>query len=113
MHIKGKNLEKVPTSHGNGTPLLKKVFLAKDIIPGVTQIAESEFSEICSMKESIHNHPTMWEIYYVLAGKAKYFVGEEVYDVEPGDFIIVPPKTPHYQDIIEAPHRIFYWGLAI
>ncbi|MEK7203804.1 MAG: cupin domain-containing protein [Patescibacteria group bacterium] len=113
MFTKGKDLKKELTSHGKNIPLLKKVFLAKGVVPRIMQVAESEFSEVCSMKDNCHSHPTMWELYYVLEGEAKYFVGDEIYKVMPGDFVAVAPNTPHYQEITKAPHRILYWGIAV
>jgi mannose-6-phosphate isomerase-like protein (cupin superfamily) len=55
----------------------------------------------------------MYENYYVLSGRAVYRVGDQEYEVEPGDMIIVPPGAPHRQRVIEGPHRIFYWGIAV
>lgn len=41
---------------------------------------------------------------YVLAGRAKIGIGDEVYEVQPGDVIFIPEGIPHwYQNIAEEP----------
>ncbi len=89
----------------------KQVFLRGGVLPGVTQVATATIEAGAEIEP--HVHPTMFEIYYVLAGRAVYHVGDEKYDAGPGDFIIVPPGAVHRQAVIEGPHRIFYWGIAV
>jgi quercetin dioxygenase-like cupin family protein len=48
----------------------------------------------------------------VLEGAATYTIGDRQYDVSPGDFFVVPPGIVHNQKVTQAPHRIFYWGIA-
>jgi quercetin dioxygenase-like cupin family protein len=88
----------------------KQVYLRGGVLPGVTQVATATLE--AGVEIEPHAHPTMFEIYYVLAGRAVYHVGEEHHDVGPGDFIVVPPRTRHYQTVLEGPHRIFYWGIC-
>ena len=33
--------------------------------------------------------------YYVLKGRGKIFVGEEIFEIQEGEFVNVPKKTPH------------------
>jgi quercetin dioxygenase-like cupin family protein len=80
-------------------------------VPNVTQVAVAVFPE--AIETDLHSHPTMHEAYFVLEGRAIYTVGEEHYEVSPGDFFVVPPGVVHNQKIIAAPHRVFYWGIAI
>ena len=42
-----------------------------------------------------HSHPDFEEYWFVLKGKGQFFVGDEVYDVEPGDLVITPRGVPH------------------
>ena len=39
-----------------------------------------------------HNY---YEIYYLISGKIRYFIGDHVYDVYPGDVVLIPPGTIH------------------
>ena len=107
MLIRGCDCTTEPSRHG--TP--KKVFLRGDVLPAVTQVAVATMDE--GFEAELHNHPTMYENYYVLEGRAIYRVGDEEFAVEPGDMIIVPPGTPHRQRVTQGPHRVFYWGIAV
>jgi quercetin dioxygenase-like cupin family protein len=106
MFIRASEAITEPSIHN--TP--KRVYLRGDILPGVTQVATASLDATVEIEP--HTHPTMFEVYYVLAGRAVYHVGEEDYDAGPGDFVVVPPGTLHHQTVMESPHRIFYWGIA-
>ena len=41
-----------------------------------------------------HQH----ELYYLLSGETKYFVGDDIYHLRPGDFIFVPKEVIHKTD---------------
>ncbi|MCP4347933.1 MAG: cupin domain-containing protein [Desulfobacterales bacterium] len=41
-----------------------------------------------------HVHPSR-EMYYVIAGEADWYAGDEVRKVKPGSFMVHPPFTPH------------------
>jgi mannose-6-phosphate isomerase-like protein (cupin superfamily) len=43
----------------------------------------------------LHRHHRTEEIYHVTAGQGQMTLGEEVFDVAPGDSILIPPGTPH------------------
>lgn len=45
------------------------------------------------MKRS-HYH-SYYEIYYLLSGKCRMFINQEIYYMKPGDAIIIPPLTIH------------------
>jgi mannose-6-phosphate isomerase-like protein (cupin superfamily) len=109
MLIKGSQLSEEKTAHG----AFKKVLTRNGDVPHIPQVALGEFKEAYSTEQHAHTHETMWELYYILEGKARYTVGDEINIVEPGDFIAVPPKTRHFQESLEAPHRFLYWGVAI
>jgi quercetin dioxygenase-like cupin family protein len=96
-----------PTRHGT----IKHVLLRGGVLPSTTQVAVGVFPEVC--KTDLHSHPTMYEMYFVLEGAATYTVGEKRYEVSAGDFVVVPPGVVHQQEVTKAPHRIFYWGIAI
>lgn len=42
-----------------------------------------------------HFHTKATELFFVLSGSLQVLVGEEVTVLEPGDFLAVPPHTPH------------------
>lgn len=103
-----------PTAHG--MHVMKGVVYAQEfgILPkgSITQIAVAELP-VGRIDENPHKHDTMWEVYFSLAGRAVYHVGGNQYCIEPGDFLAIPPGTLHIQDVTEAPHVIYYFGLAV
>lgn len=42
-----------------------------------------------------HMHLDMTEYWFILEGEGQIVVGDETYDVEPGDLIVTPPLKPH------------------
>jgi len=40
---------------------------------------------------------------YVLRGRARVGIGDEVYEVSSGDFLLIPALVPHYYLVLEAP----------
>ena len=40
---------------------------------------------------------------YVLKGRARVGVGEEVHEVSSGDVLLIPALAPHYYEVLEAP----------
>jgi len=42
-----------------------------------------------------HRHPRSEEIYYILSGRGRMVLGEEVREVGPLDAILIPPGTRH------------------
>ena len=42
-----------------------------------------------------HTHPDFVDAFYVLAGKAEFRVGVEVFRAEPGSFVAAPPGVVH------------------
>jgi mannose-6-phosphate isomerase-like protein (cupin superfamily) len=43
----------------------------------------------------LHRHPVTEEIYHVTAGTGTMTLGDETFEVIPGDSILIPPGTPH------------------
>ena len=52
-----------------------------------------DMEEKWSMQE--HRHADFEEYWFVIEGAGKFYVGDEVYDVEPGDLCITPRGVPH------------------
>ena len=45
-----------------------------------------------------HHYHNFYEIYYMVDGKGTYFINDKLYDIAPGDVVIVPPNTIHSTD---------------
>jgi uncharacterized RmlC-like cupin family protein len=60
---------------------------------------------------SVHHHGPLETVVYVLSGKSKVRWGsrlEHEVDLEPGDFLFIPPYVPH-QEINPSPDRQTQW----
>jgi mannose-6-phosphate isomerase-like protein (cupin superfamily) len=85
-----------------------------DRVPAFTTKDGSEIRELlahrnsCIRKQSLaearlppggqtapHYHPQTEEIYYILEGRGRMQIGDEVEIVEPGDAIAIPPGAIH------------------
>lgn len=40
---------------------------------------------------------------YVLAGRARIGIGDEIYEVASGDVVYIPAREPHFYEVLEAP----------
>ena len=95
-----------PGAHG----IPKEVILRAGVLPNVTRMAVASLKQGAAVEP--HVHPTMYEIYFILEGRAAHRLGATEIDAGPGDFLIVPPATPHSLRVTGGPFRIFYRGLA-
>jgi len=51
-----------------------------------------------------HRHPTIEHEQYVLAGRMRIGLDDEVYEVGPGDVVFIPPGVAHwYENVGEDP----------
>lgn len=60
---------------------------------------------------SVHHHGPLETVVYVLSGKSKVRWGmrlEHEVDLEPGDFVFIPPYMPH-QEINPSPNQPTQW----
>ncbi len=48
-----------------------------------------------------HSH-TCAELFYVVSGKGRFRIGEDLYDVEVDDLVVVNPLVPHTEDSLDA-----------
>lgn len=65
-----------------------EVCVATDLLMGICVLDPGE-------RHLLHHHPKRSELYYVLEGKARVQVGEEVIDARPGMGIYIKNGTPH------------------
>lgn len=57
--------------------------------------ADTELRSPGFVMASYHNHP-YYELYYVEKGACRFFIDNDLYDLHEGDFLLIPPRTPHY-----------------
>src|SRR5258708_30532956 len=62
-------------------------------------------------RSSVHHHGPLETVVYVLSGKSRVRWGsrlEHEADLEPGDFLLIPPYMPH-QEINPSPDQATTW----
>lgn len=58
-------------------------------------------------RTQLHRHHLTEEIYHISAGRGRMILGNETFEVAPGDSILIPPDTPHSIEAIGSePLRI-------
>jgi quercetin dioxygenase-like cupin family protein len=108
MIVRRSDRQPVPSAHGDH--IHKELLLKGGIVPGLTQVAESTVAPASAIE--VHNHPTMWEFFFVLSGEAVYILDGEEFQVGPGDLFVVPPGRRHSQKTQTDSHTVLHWGLA-
>ncbi len=56
-------------------------------------------------KRSLIHYHNEHELYYLICGKTKYFVGDEIFHLKQGNFIFIPKGTIHKTDSEECLHN--------
>ncbi|OYD99212.1 cupin domain-containing protein [Nostoc sp. 'Peltigera membranacea cyanobiont' 232] len=55
----------------------------------------------------LHLHPYQTEIHYLIQGKLRYHIGEEILELTSGDSLCIPKNTPHaWINLYSEPARI-------
>ncbi len=82
MNRKGRNYKTAPTD--------RMTFFVSN---GGIDFAENEVGYLGG--PPLHCHPEQDEIHYLVQGKLRYQVGEEVIDLESGEYLQIPGAVPH------------------
>jgi quercetin dioxygenase-like cupin family protein len=106
------HLSTVPESSVRHSPSIKKkVIFDTGYIPTVTTFAQATFLPGQSVGE--HTHPTMYEVFYILSGKAVFRINGEDSEVGVGDSISIEPGEVHAQmNPYSEPVTWLYFGVA-
>lgn len=80
----------------------KNVKAIEDLCGPLKELYKSEDVSLATVvikagKEAhLHKHPELEEVYYILSGRGKMRVGDDVYSIKKGDtFAIEPKDAPH------------------
>lgn len=106
------NTNNLPWVDVTGAPEIKKrVFFKNGIVPKITNFSEAIFAPGQSVKT--HKHDTMYEIFYITYGKAKFVIEEETLVVGKGDCVIIEGGKMHSQENpYETDVHWLYFGVA-
>ncbi len=88
-----KHIQDIPTEPvPNATGVSKAVLISAEEGPN---FAMRKFSIQPSGSMPLHTNKVEHE-QYVLRGKARVRIGEEIFEVSPGDIVFIPADQPHY-----------------
>lgn len=113
VQMKVINSNQLPETGVSHNPeIKKKVFLENGFIPQITTFAQATFRP--GQFVETHVHETMYEVFYILSGKASFIIeGEEVI-AEKGMIIAIEPNEKHSQsNPFDEDVTWIYYGVAI
>lgn len=79
-----------------GSKVLKKTIIKNDDLPNFEFFGRAIFKKGDRIKE--HSHTTMYEIFHLLEGKARFVVDGKERIFKKGNTIIIEPNELHEQD---------------
>ena len=76
-------------------------------VHGNTAQSLAEATISAGKRTLLHRHHTTEEIYYVISGRGRMTLGDDLLPIKTGDTVCIPPGTPHCIEAIEpTPLRI-------
>ncbi len=82
-----KSLSKVPVRNG----VARRVFTGKNSMMVLNELT-------ATAKPNLHHHPHE-QLSYIIEGKCRFVVGNEVVEMGPGDLVLIPPDVPHSLEV--------------
>jgi quercetin dioxygenase-like cupin family protein len=90
------HISEIPeTGVSHNEEIKKKVFLEKGLVPHVMTFASATFKPGQSVET--HKHDTMYEVFYILNGRAKFVVNGADLLLEAGNCVVIEPGELHSQ----------------
>lgn len=65
------------------------------LIPALKMVGWSYFDRAMPQKLNAHLHPAAWEICYILRGQVEWWVGDQMFEVGPGQVFFTRPDEYH------------------
>jgi len=105
-------LKDIPVEGVSHQPEIKKQVMIKNgEIPQVTGFSQAVFKPGQKCEE--HQHPTMYEVYFVLEGEAKLTVNNKEYQISKDNCIMIEPKELHKVENNSDKNLVWvYFGIA-
>ncbi len=90
--IQVDNIPLVPSRHKGG--IMKRVVMThEEVVSALRMVNEAYLKKGQSFEE--HSHPSMEEVFYILAGQGQFTIDQKSHTVNPGDYIYIPPNSAH------------------
>ncbi|MEJ1222906.1 cupin domain-containing protein [Sediminicola sp. 1XM1-17] len=107
--VRSQEVAEVGVSHD--ASVKKKVLLEKGTVPQLMNFSSAVFAP--GQAVETHNHPTMYEVFYILKGRAEFVVNQEKVVLGVGDCITIEPGEWHSQSNPYGEHvEWVYFGIA-
>ncbi len=108
-YIKLEDIIETDVSHDPS--IKKKIILEKNTVPKLMNLGKATLKPgQCTTK---HKHNTMYEIFYVLSGKAKFNIEGKSFEIEKEQCILIEPRETHSQS---NPYKknvdLLYFGIS-
>src|SRR5437868_8817401 len=88
-----KNLNEVPAFTTKDGSEIRELLAHRNSSIRLQSLAEARLPP--GKQTTPHYHPQTEEIYYILSGRGRMQIGDEVREVGPGDAIAIPPGAIH------------------
>src|SRR5215475_3407406 len=88
-----RNIDRVPAFTTKDGSQIRELLAHRNSCIQKQSLAEARLAP--GQKTTRHYHPLTEEIYYLLEGKGRMRIGDELCDVGPGDAIAIPPGAVH------------------
>ena len=88
-----QNIDRVPSFTTKDGSEIRELLAHRNSCIRAQSLAEARLAS--GGRTTPHFHPRTEEIYYILTGRARMLIGDELRDVEPGDAIAIPPGAVH------------------
>lgn len=101
-------IDAVPVTHNPA--IGKKVMLAADVAPGLTNFSQAVFSS--GQVAPGHRHEDMCEVFFVRRGRARITVDGVVHELTPGECILIETGEHHeVANPFDEDLMLLYFGL--
>ncbi|MBU1202690.1 cupin domain-containing protein [Patescibacteria group bacterium] len=104
-----KNIPGDSVSHN--PEIKKKILIAKGEIPQLMTFSKAILKP--GQSSQSHAHDTMYEVFFIISGKAIFNINNNETEVSEGDCITIEPNEKHFQtNPFDLDVKFLYFGIA-
>lgn len=95
----------------NNPEIKKQTFIGNDLVPKLMMFGKAVFKP--GQKVGEHKHATMFEVFYILSGKALFVINGKENIIEAGECVVIEPGEFHFQsNSFDRDVEWVYFGIA-
>jgi quercetin dioxygenase-like cupin family protein len=108
--VNSASVPEVGISHN--PDIKKKVFITNGNIPKLTTFGSATFKP--GQFVDTHKHDTMFEVFYIQTGRARFTINNQEVELNPGDCLTIEPGETHSQiNPYDEDVTWLYFGVAV